>query len=127
MFQIDHSSRKPIYEQVCEQTMLLISGSSLKPGDKMPSVRLLSVQLSVNPNTIQRAYSDLCNSGILYSVGGKGCFVTENAKETILKKSETELNEFRRCVEKLCISGVNPDKLKEEIEKVYLNGGIHND
>ncbi len=125
MFQIDHSSRKPIYEQICEQTMLMISSGSLSADDKMPSVRALSVQLSVNPNTIQRAYTDLCNSGVLYSVGGKGCFVAENAKQVILEKAETELDEFRHCVEKMRISGVKPDRLKQEIDEIYENGGLN--
>ena len=122
MFQIEHNSRKPIYEQICEQATLLISSNVLKPNEKLPSVRTLSVTLSVNPNTIQRAYSDLCRSGILYSVGGKGCFVSENAKQVISKKAENDLLEFRICVEKMRISGISSDKLKSEINEIYSGG-----
>lgn len=127
MFQIDHSSRNPIYEQIKEQTMMLISSGVLKENDKMPSVRFLSVQLSVNPNTIQRAYTDLVNSGVLYSVGGKGCFVSQTANSAILKQAETDLNEFTKTVMKMKISGVDKDKLKAVIDKIYSNGGINND
>lgn len=124
MLQIDHTSRKPIYEQICRQTMLLISSGAMLAGDKMPSVRLLSVKLGVNPNTIQRAYTDLCNSGILYSVVGKGCFVADDAKEIILEKAVNEMNDFRLSIEKMRISGISKEKLIGEIEKIYNNGGL---
>lgn len=127
MLQIDHNSRKPIYEQICEQTMMLISSGLLVPDEKMPSVRLLSVTLNVNPNTIQRAYTDLTNLGVLYSIGGKGCFVANDAKQIILKKAETELSQFNAIVEKMRISGVTAEKLKQEIDKIYSNGGNEND
>ena len=93
----------------------------------MPSVRLLSVTLNVNPNTIQRAYTDLTNLGVLYSIGGKGCFVATDAKQIILKKAETELSQFNAIVEKMRISGVTAEKLKQEIDKIYSNGGNEND
>ena len=125
MLQIDHSSRKPIYKQICEQIILMISSESLKANEKIPSVRALSVQLSVNPNTIQRAYTDLCQSGVLYSVGGKGCFVSENAKNTILKNAQKSLDEFCLYTEKMRISGVKAEILKQEIDKIYNNGGIN--
>ena len=126
MFQIDINSHKPIYEQVCEQTMHRFSSGILKENDKMPSVRYLSVQLGVNPNTIQRAYTDLCSKGVLYSVGGKGCFVAKNAKSCILKAAENDLSEFCEYVEKMRIAGVTSQILKEEIDKIY-NGGTDND
>ena len=127
MFQIDHSSRNPIYEQIKEQTMMLISSGILKENDKMPSVRILSVKLSVNPNTIQRAYTDLVNAGVLYSVGGKGCFVMGTAKNAILKQAEIDLDEFSKLIEKLKISGVSNEKLKTVIDEIYSNGGKNND
>ncbi len=127
MFQIDHSSRKPIYEQIKEQTMFLISSGSLKENDKMPSVRFLSVKLSVNPNTIQRAYTDLVNLGVLYSVGGKGCFVSQTADSAILKQAENDLDDFVKSVEKMKISGIDSEKLKSVIDSIYSNGGKDND
>ena len=127
MFQIDHSSRKPIYEQIKEQTMFLISSKALNGNDKMPSVRFLSVQLSVNPNTIQRAYTDLVNVGVLYSVGGKGCFVSPTATSAILKQAEIDLDEFIKSVEKMKISGIDIEKLKSVIDDIYSIGGKSND
>lgn len=119
VFQINIGSNKPIYEQIIEQTKLMISSKGILPGDKMPSVRTLSMQLSVNPNTIQRAYSDMCKSGILYSIAGKGCFVDSNAKDMILKTAEKDISEFTDCVDKMRISGVAKSKLINEIERVY--------
>ena len=59
MYQIDVMSRTPVYEQIIRQTEEFILKGVLKPGDRMPSVRTLSVELSVNPNTIQKAIAEL--------------------------------------------------------------------
>lgn len=127
MFQIDHGSRNPIYEQIKEQTVMLVSSGVLKENDKMPSVRALSVKLSVNPNTIARAYTDLTNDGVLYSVGGKGCFVSTTANKAILKQAENDLDDFVKSVEKMNFSGIDKTKLKSIIDDIYSNGGIKND
>ncbi len=119
MFKIELASRKPIYEQICEQTKTLISTGVLQVGDKMPSVRVLSVKLAVNPNTIQRAYSDLCLVGILYSIAGKGLFVSEDAKQIILKDTHKQIDEFACLVEKLMLSGVNKQQLTDKISQIY--------
>ena len=59
MFQIDTMSRIPIYEQIVEQVEYFVLNGILKEGEQIPSVRNLSVQLSINPNTIQKAYFEL--------------------------------------------------------------------
>ena len=59
MFQIDRFGRKPIYEQIIEQTEQLIASGVLHEGDQLPSVRALSQSLAANPNTLQKAYADL--------------------------------------------------------------------
>ncbi len=73
MINIHNSS--PIYEQIIEQYKLLILTGVMEPDEQMPSVRSLAVELSVNPNTIQRAYAELERQGFLYSIKGKGSFV----------------------------------------------------
>ena len=72
MFQIDALSRVPVYEQLVDQMEKLVLSGLLKAGDPMPSVRSLSLDLLINPNTIQKAYSELDRRGILMSVPGKG-------------------------------------------------------
>ena len=72
MFRIDGMSRTPVYEQIIEQVEKLITLGIMSPGDQLPSVRSLSIELSVNPNTIQKAYSELDAKGIAHSVPGRG-------------------------------------------------------
>ena len=73
MLYIDVMSRTPVYEQIITQIEKLIGAGIMKEGEQLPSVRSLSIQLSVNPNTIQKAYGELDAKGIIGSVPGKGC------------------------------------------------------
>ena len=75
MFVIDVMSRVPVYEQIINQVEEQIMTGILKEGDKMPSVRSLSVKLSTNPNTIQKAYSELDRRQMIVTVPGKGSFI----------------------------------------------------
>lgn len=75
MIHLDHRDSRPIYEQIADAFRRQIRSSVLSPGDKLPSVRELSGQLTINPNTIQRAYRELEAGGYIASVPGKGCFV----------------------------------------------------
>jgi len=83
MFQLDLKSRKTIYEQVVDNLKELMIAGVLKPDEKLPSVRDLSKVLTVNPNTIQKAYRELEAQGYIYTVTGLGTFVAAN-KEKIL-------------------------------------------
>lgn len=71
MFELDIHDRKPIYEQLMEKVKEMIMYGSLQPDEQLPSVRALSAQLTVNPNTIQKAYRELEREGYIYSVQGK--------------------------------------------------------
>lgn len=88
MIFLDYRDKRPIYEQVVEKLERLIASGGLEPLTKMPSVRSLAMELSVNPNTVQRAYAQLEQDGYLYTVSGRGSFVTaENEwKESRQKK-----------------------------------------
>ena len=72
MIILDYSDKRPIYEQIVDKMQILIANGALEPDEKLPSVRSLAVELSINPNTIQRAYSELERSGFIYSVKGRG-------------------------------------------------------
>lgn len=74
MFQIDTMSRIPIYEQLVEQVEYFVLNGILKEGEQIPSVRNLSVQLSINPNTIQKAYFELDQAGNYPFRSRKGLF-----------------------------------------------------
>ena len=75
MITIDSQNRKPIYEQIIDRFQVLIMKGILAPDSQMPSVRSLATELSINPNTIQRAYAELERNGFIYSVKGRGSFV----------------------------------------------------
>lgn len=76
MISIDLQNRKPIYEQIAERFQMMIVNGILEPGSQMPSVRSLATELSINPNTIQKAYSALEQEGYIYPVKGRGSFVS---------------------------------------------------
>ena len=79
MITLDYRDKRPIYEQVVEQIQKLIVSEVLMPNDKLPSVRNLAMEISINPNTIQRAYMMLEKDGWIYTVKGKGNFVSEKS------------------------------------------------
>ena len=86
MFRLDERSHKAMYEQVMENLEELIMTDVMKENDKVPSVRELSEQLMLNPNTVQKAYKELEREGYIYTVSGKGSFVS--GKSEIKKDPE---------------------------------------
>lgn len=119
MFQIDVLSRTPVYLQLIEQTERLILSGILPLGTQMPSVRSLSIELSVNPNTIQKAYSELDARGLTGAVPGRGCFVTPLALQLLQQRARKQLPELGELLQKLKISGVSKEEILQCIESVY--------
>ena len=76
-FQVDTTNRVPIYRQLMDQIRLAVARGRLKPGSRLPSVRVLSRELVVNPNTIARVYTELEREGVLNTRPGMGVFVAE--------------------------------------------------
>ena len=76
MYQLDLQSRTPIYQQLKEKILRLIMAGAIGPGDPLPSVRVMARELGINPNTVAKAYQDLEKSGLIYSVAGKGSFIS---------------------------------------------------
>ena len=77
MLQLDYRGPRPIYEQIRQEFMRLILSGAIAPGEKLPSVRELAAQLSINPNTIQRAYRELEREGYIYTAAGRGAFCAD--------------------------------------------------
>lgn len=100
MFSINLRDSRPIYEQVKDSLRRAIITDALSPDDKIPSVRELAGQLAINPNTIQKAYRELESEGYLYSVPGKGSFVSESSqaregrKQELFKKLDETVSEL---------------------------------
>lgn len=78
MIIIDYKDTRPIYEQIVEKFKALILKGVLKADEQMPSVRTLAMDLSINPNTIQKAYAELERQGFIYVVKGRGNFVAQS-------------------------------------------------
>ena len=91
MIVIDYQDKRPIYEQIIDRFQILILNGALEPDMQLPSVRALAVELSINANTIQRAYSELERRGLIYSVKGRGNFVS--AQKSVVKEQQDKLLE----------------------------------
>lgn len=115
MILLDYRDKRPIYEQVVDKLERLIIGGALEPNDKMPSVRGLAMDISVNPNTIQRAYAQLEQEGYIYTVSGRGSFVAHES-EWRNGKLEEMRQELTRVVEKAKETGLS----KEEVINIVL-------
>ncbi|MBP9996676.1 MAG: GntR family transcriptional regulator [Lachnospiraceae bacterium] len=125
MIQIDYQDKRPIYEQVIEKIQNLIIIGVLTENDKMPSVRSLAIDLSINPNTIQKAYQELERLGFIYTVKGRGGFV---ASQSSWKKdiSDENLNNLKDVLIELDKLGVSKSKVHDMVDK-YMKGNVEND
>ena len=92
MRQLDFSDKRPIYEQIKDRIKKLILTGALKPGEKVYSVREMAQMLSINPNTIQKAFRELETEGYIHTVQGKGSFVVSDALDKA-KLIENELSQ----------------------------------
>lgn len=119
MFQIDSFSRTPVYEQIINQLEHFILTGILTADTQIPSVRNLSVNLSINPNTIQKAYAELDRNGIIYSVPGRGCFITKNAKDILSNQKLGKLTNLKELVSELKLAGLPIDSVIATVKEVY--------
>ena len=101
MFQIDIKSRKAIYEQVIDNFKRLIVTGVFKQGEKVPSVRDMAKNLTVNPNTVQKAYRELENLGYIYTVLGQGSFISEPPARGDTKEIAALYERIQKDVEEL--------------------------
>ena len=125
MFSINLKSRNYIYEQLIEQVEDGVLKGALKADEQLPSVRTVSKELTVNPNTVSRAYTALEEKGIVYTLAGKGCFIRSDALKNIGDKMGNNLGGFYKEVENFCRGGIKKERLIDIIESVY--GGKEND
>lgn len=117
MFDIDVKSRVPIYEQITENVKNLIIQGVLLPEEKLPSVRSLAQELTINPNTIQKAYRELEREGYVISRPGKGSFVNDMTETMNREHVKTLTEEVERLIKELVFLDVPGVNLKELIDK----------
>ncbi len=121
MFVVDVMSRVPVYEQIIKQVEEQVLTGILKEGDKLPSVRSLSVKLSINPNTIQKAYTELDRRQLIITVPGKGSFISEKAIEVVGVNSREKMTELNKIIRELALAGVTKEEIINNIEEVFNN------
>ena len=119
MFQLDSKSRKSIYEQVVDNTKEMILSKVLLADEKLPSVRDLSGTLTVNPNTVQKAYRELERLGYVYSVVGVGTFVSKTEEGQIDEKLLLNGKEqMKISIRELYYAGLTRDEIMNIIQEI---------
>lgn len=113
MIFIDLKDARPIYEQVVERFKELILKGVIAADEKIPSVRNLAVDLSINPNTIQRAYAELERQGYIYTVKGKGNFASESTDLLVQYKQEILMQLRELCQNAIAVGMTEEDIIKE--------------
>ncbi|MEL7657462.1 MAG: GntR family transcriptional regulator [Bacillota bacterium] len=128
MFQLDLKSRKSIYEQIVDNVKELIIAGILNAEDKVPSVRELSKTLTVNPNTIQKAYRELEYQGYLYTVSGLGTFVASPAELPINEKRVSEVkDQLREYIKELFYLGYSFERIRMLLDELLEERSDWND
>lgn len=121
MIIINYNDKRPIYEQVVDRMQALILGGALEPDEKLPSVRALAMELSINPNTIQKAYHELEAAGYIYTVKGRGNFVRAN--DSLVKiKREHALSELKEKIRSCKEAGVSETEVQGMVETIFGRG-----
>ena len=114
MVHLDYRDARPIYTQIADGFREQICTGILQIGDKLPSVRELAAELTINPNTIQRAYRELESAGWIATVAGKGCFVHGIPAP---QQPQPLLEEFDRITAALLESGMTREELIHHLSK----------
>ena len=123
MIRLDYRDASPIYEQIKNGLKRLMVSGAMKKGDKLPSVRALATELAINPNTIQKAYTELENEGYIYSVPGRGSFASGEVKADEHRREELK-QRIRALAAELRFMGVGKEELASLLED---EGGFDHD
>lgn len=117
MIVIDYKDTRPIYEQVVEKFKVLILKNALLPDEQMPSVRSLAMELSINPNTIQKAYAQLEREGFIYTVKGRGNFVS-GTENLLAERKKSYIDKLLTLVAEAMEYGITREEIIAEIQKI---------
>ncbi|MCR5415227.1 MAG: GntR family transcriptional regulator [Pseudobutyrivibrio sp.] len=124
MIQLNYRDSKPIYEQIKDGLRRLVVSGAVKKDEKLPSVRELATNLSINPNTIQKAYRELEQEGYIYTIAGKGSYAAERADVTSGRNMEL-MNKFDEIVKELLYLNGDKEMLINRIEELAKGGHDH--
>ena len=123
LLDLNSADDRPIYGQIADRVKFAVAGGVLRPGDLVPSVRELSKQLVVNPNTVARAYRDLQTEGLLESVRGMGMQVAEGAVERCrMARREMVRQRLRQAIEEARQSKMDPAEIEAILREEWARG-----
>jgi len=91
IFSINLSDGKPVYQQLIDQVKMAIATGRVKPGDRLPTVRDVAVQVRVNRNTVARVYAELEGEGLLYTRAGQGTFIADGTSRLSSGEQQRQL------------------------------------
>ncbi len=117
MFYIDNGSSKPIFEQLKAQVVRYIEIGALKENDKLPSVRVLALELGINPNTVMKAYKELEEMGYIYTLNKKGVFIKGTVHDDMYEKMIAECT--KQIIQWRKRKVLTKEKLLAIIDEVY--------
>ena len=125
MIQVDVRSRVPIYEQIINSIKQMSISGVLLPDEKLPSVRELAKDMTINPNTIQKAYQELERQGIIYIKRGQGTFINPDIKA---KNKEEKMANLKEIISNIVVEsiylGISKEELIEIIKNIYEKNQI---
>lgn len=125
MIVLDFKSNKPIYEQIVEQVKFHVLKGHLKPGDAIPSVRKLALDISITPGTVAKAYQELERQHIIETIRGKGTFIAGTIE---MKQDEERMEEskklMRSAVLEMKVMGLSEDEVTELVKTIYKEMGV---
>lgn len=114
MIQLNYRDTRPFYQQIKDNIRHLVISKAISENDKLPSVREMATSLAINPNTIQRAYRELENEGYIYTIPGKGTFVSEIDQANVSRQKDL-LVKFDTIVSELLYLSVPVTELSSRI------------
>ncbi|MFI8491800.1 GntR family transcriptional regulator [Peribacillus butanolivorans] len=118
MFELDVQSRKPIYEQLMDKIKELMINEVLQEHNQLPSVRRLAQKLTINPNTIQKAYKQLELDGYIYTLPGKGNFVAPPKTLKNSLKEEKIKSELTKVLAEALYIGIDKNEIYKLVKEL---------
>ncbi len=119
MITVDLRSRKPIYEQIVDNVKTLVLTGVMKPDEQLPAVRKLAVDLTINPNTIQKAYTILEAQQIVYSIPGRGIFISGELNDLISLKRLEVMNTLKSGLAEAAAVGISDDEIIALVKNAF--------
>lgn len=124
MLTVNFSSRTPVYQQLYDDVIRLVSLGVLKSDTKLPPVRISATELGINPNTVQKAYKMLEKDGYIYSTVGRGSFVSNKLDQNQAEKIQAK-NDLKESIDKAYKKGITKDEMIELVDEITSGGRVN--